>query len=96
MIRSMVDKERPDFIAITGDIVSGQAWDRLSGHFWEHNYTMLAELLGELQVPYGLVPGFHDFEADLNSKQMLEVEGKFKYAASVPNFFDYYGHQVLH
>lgn len=27
---------------------------------------------------------------------MLEIEGKYKYAASLPNFFDYYGHPVLH
>jgi len=47
-IRSLVGKEKPDFIAITGDIVSGQAWDRIHPSFWEHNYNMLAHTLEEL------------------------------------------------
>lgn len=44
----MVHKERPDFIAVTGDIVSGQAWDREQPAFWETNYSMLAHTLEEL------------------------------------------------
>ena len=27
---------------------------------------------------------------------MLEVEGKHRFSASMPNFYEYYGHQVLH
>ena len=95
-IRSLVAKENPDFIAITGDIVSGQAWDRLQPNFWEHNYNMVAHVLEELQVPYGIVPGYHDFEADIISSSMLDIEAKKKYAVSVPNFFEYFGNRVLH
>jgi len=53
---------------------------------------MLAHTLEELQIPYGIVPGYHDFEADISSDAMLEIEGKYRYAASLPNFYDYYGH----
>ena len=28
MIINLIEKEKPDFIAITGDLVSGQGWDR--------------------------------------------------------------------
>ena len=35
MIKSLIGKEQPDFIAITGDVVSGQAWDRYEEKFWE-------------------------------------------------------------
>ena len=27
MIRSLIQKENPDFIAVTGDLISGTAWD---------------------------------------------------------------------
>eukprot|EP00353_Schmidingerella_taraikaensis_P002802 CAMPEP_0185582124 /NCGR_PEP_ID=MMETSP0434-20130131/19878_1 /TAXON_ID=626734 ORGANISM="Favella taraikaensis, Strain Fe Narragansett Bay" /NCGR_SAMPLE_ID=MMETSP0434 /ASSEMBLY_ACC=CAM_ASM_000379 /LENGTH=260 /DNA_ID=CAMNT_0028200849 /DNA_START=55 /DNA_END=837 /DNA_ORIENTATION=+ len=95
-IRSLVGKEKPDFIAITGDIVSGQAWDRIHPSFWEHNYNMLAHTLEELLGAYGIVPGYHDFEADIDSKAMLEIEARYKYAVSLPNFFDYHGNSMLH
>ena len=42
MIKSLILKEQPDFIAITGDVVSGQAWDRYEKKFWEKHYKPLA------------------------------------------------------
>jgi predicted MPP superfamily phosphohydrolase len=75
MIRSLCEKERPDFVAITGDLISGQAWDRQEPHFWERHYVMIAETLTNLQVPWGMVPGFHDFEADATQAKMMELEG---------------------
>ena len=74
MIRSLVSKEQPDFIAITGDVVSGQAWDREEKKFWEKHYKPLAKTLANLEVPWGLVPGYHDFETDINANKMLELE----------------------
>ena len=66
MIKSLITKEQPDFIAITGDVVSGQAWDRYEERFWESHYKPLAATLTNLSVPWGLLPGFHDFETDIN------------------------------
>lgn len=34
----MIEKEQPDFIAVTGDIVSGQAWNSEDEKFWERYY----------------------------------------------------------
>ena len=96
MIRSLIGKEQPDFIAITGDVVSGQSWDRFEQNFWERHYKPLADTLASLQVPWGLVPGFHDFETDLNSDGMMALEQKQKYAASMPNYADYYGKDMYH
>jgi len=95
-IRSLVAKENPDFIAITGDIVSGQAWDRQQPHFWEHNYNLVAHALNELQVPYGIVPGYHDFEAGIDSKAMLEIEARHRYAVSLPNYFMFNNTPMIH
>ena len=96
LIKSLITKEKPDFIAVTGDIVSGQSWDREEPRFWESNYEKLALTLTNLEVPWGMVPGYHDFEADIGAHAMQELEGKKKYAASMPNFYDYYGHKMYH
>ena len=96
MIKSLIGKEQPDFIAITGDVVSGQAWDRYEEKFWEKHYKPLASTLANLKVPWGLVPGFHDFETNINSQDMLELEQKQKFAASMPNYYEFYGKPMQH
>ena len=96
MIRSLIGKEKPDFIAITGDIVSGQAWDRQTPRFWERYYTPLATTLTNEQVPWGIVPGFHDYEADLNSQNMLEIEAQQRYSASLPNYYHMFDRKMHH
>ena len=67
-IQDMIRKEEPDFVAVTGDIVSGFAWDHYSGEqdFWKHNFAKLHTILDTEQIPYGIVPGYHDFEADVD------------------------------
>ena len=86
IIKSLIGKENPDFIAITGDIVSGQAWDHDSNNFWNSHYRPLADWLTGLQTPWAIVPGFHDFEADINQHEMLQLEANHKYSATMPNF----------
>lgn len=70
----MIEKEQPDFIAITGDIVSGQAWDLEETKFWEKHYDILAKTLVNYDTPWGIVPGYHDFESDLGQQAMLDLE----------------------
>lgn len=91
MIEHLIDKEQPDFIAITGDIVSGQAWDQKSKDFWKTHYKYLADILTMKSVPWGIVPGFHDFEADVDLYEMMEIDGDYKYSVALPNYFEYYG-----
>ena len=45
MIVKMIEKEQPDFVAVTGDIVSGQSWDHTSDRFWERHWRKLADTL---------------------------------------------------
>ena len=75
LIESLIGKEQPDFVAITGDIVSGMSWDRKDAHsgFWQENYNLLAELLTGKQIPWGIVPGYHDFEGDINVFEMMQL-----------------------
>lgn len=83
-------------MAITGDIVSGQAWDRESPDFWVKHYKTLALEFTFHKIPYGIVPGYHDFEADANQTMMQDEEAKWKYAASLPNFYEHYGKPMHH
>ena len=76
MIRQMIEKEQPDFVAITGDLVSGQAWDTEETQFWERHYHPLAQTLVNLDTPYGIVPGYHDYEGDIGQVEMLALESK--------------------
>lgn len=96
MIRSIADKEKPDFVAITGDIVSGQAWDHEETQFWERHYRLIADTLKSLDIPWGIVPGYHDFEADASPKHMMDIEAQEKYSTSLPNFYDHYGKEMYH
>lgn len=95
LVDNLIIKERPDFVAITGDIVSGQGWDREYLNFWETHYNLIANELTRHKIPFGIVPGYHDFEADLTQHDMLEVEGKHMYAASMPNYYDYFGESLF-
>lgn len=38
MIGLLIQKEQPDYVAITGDIVSGQSWDLEQKDFWLQHY----------------------------------------------------------
>ena len=71
--------------------MSGQAWDRTEEKFWEKHYRFLAITLSSLNTPWGIVPGFHDFESDLGQKAMMDLEMQEKYAVSTPNYYMYYG-----
>ena len=74
-IQDMIRKEQPDFVAVTGDIVSGFAWDENSGRkdFWKHNFAKLHSILDAEEIAYGIVPGYTDFEADVDQDGMMEI-----------------------
>lgn len=96
MIGSFIEKERPDFVAITGDIVSGQSWDMEEKNFWLDHYKKLANQLSSYKIPWAFVPGYHDFEADINVYDMLKAQTSFEYSMSLPNFYEHYGSEIYH
>ena len=72
MIREIIRKEDPDFIAITGDLISGQMYDYSDEEkgFWEHYYNEFFSVMNNYDIPWGFVPGFHDYETNLTDDQM--------------------------
>ena len=71
----MLRKETPDFVAVTGDIVSGFMWNQSKGEpdFWKRNFAKMATILEADGIPFGIVPGWHDFDADVDQDQMMEI-----------------------
>jgi len=61
-IAGVIHRETPDFVAITGDLVSGQFHSNRE-LFWETLYFHLANVFEHNQQPWAWVPGAHDFEA---------------------------------
>lgn len=77
MINSVIRKEEPDFIAITGDIVSGQMYDVSDERSWvEWSATQQRKLLDNLHgLPFAWVPGFHDLETHNSEAHINDTIG---------------------
>ena len=64
MIKMIVEKEEVDFIAVTGDLVSGQMDEHEERDYWYRHIQGLESQFKDVEVPWGFVPGYHDYEAD--------------------------------
>ena len=53
--------EHPDFVAFTGDMVTGYNWDGTKGWF-ERIWKLFTKVVTENKIPYGYVLGNHDVE----------------------------------
>ena len=73
----LINYESPDLIAITGDFVSGYAWNHSSGWFKDHFNYGLQPILSS-QIPWSYLLGNHDDQADWDRSQIIG------YAASLP------------
>lgn len=71
--RAVLEAEKPDLVVLSGDMVSGYAWDRRNGWF-EKRWKQLTEVLIELGYPWATVLGNHDDEADLTRWEIVELE----------------------
>ena len=94
----MIRKETPDFVAVTGDIVSGFMWDQSKGEedFWEKNFAKLHTVLEANEIPFGFVPGFHDFEADADQDAMMDMCRDIDYCVGKYNPYQHIGRNLHH
>lgn len=53
-------------------------------------------MLTSFKTPWGFVPGYHDFEADINSYTMMKAQTEYEYATVIPNFYSHYGSEIYH
>lgn len=71
--RRILAKEQPDLVILTGDQVSGYAWDGRKGWFAKQWTNVVAELHAA-GIPYLTVLGNHDDEADLSRDEIFKLE----------------------
>jgi len=60
----LIELSQPDLVVITGDIVSGYAWDGASQFFFQDNWRKFSWPFTVTKTPYALVLGNHDAEAN--------------------------------
>uniref|UniRef100_A0A7S1SNL2 Calcineurin-like phosphoesterase domain-containing protein n=1 Tax=Tetraselmis chuii TaxID=63592 RepID=A0A7S1SNL2_9CHLO len=62
-------------VLLSGDMVSGNLWERLGRpkHFYQRRWEQLVAPLKRAGVPYAVVLGNHDGEADLSRRQVVEL-----------------------
>jgi len=94
----MIRKETPDFVAVTGDIVSGFAWDQSKGasNFWKDNFAKFYTIMEANEIPFGFVPGYTDFEADVDQDAMMDLAKQHDYCVAKYNPYQHNGRNLHH
>ena len=83
-MRKLVQAEDPDFIAFTGDMVSGRlqklgylptgfSWNKSQG-WYEAMWHRWTKVIYETKKPYCYTLGNHDSEADLNRQEIVKLD----------------------
>ncbi|CAL8463973.1 g3508 [Coccomyxa elongata] len=73
VIANLLSYEQPDLAVLSGDMVSGFAWDGTNGWF-EKRFRQLIKPIAAAGVPYALILGNHDDEADLSREQIVLLD----------------------
>jgi hypothetical protein len=74
LVEKLINFTKPDLVIVTGDSVSGYAWDNLNKTFYEDCWKEWTSPMIKLQVPYAYTLGNHDDQADLSRKQIIDLD----------------------
>ena len=66
MVSDILDWEKPDLVVVTGDVVSGFAWNYWTRPWLALHYTNFTKVLTEKGYHWATTAGNHDTQADLN------------------------------
>ena len=64
-IEAILGFEKPDFVANTGDVISGYMWNGEDPNWAQIHYSKMMNKLSELGYNWGSTAGNHDSQADL-------------------------------
>jgi hypothetical protein len=65
LIKNLIDWEDPDVIIVTGDVVSGYAWDEKTRPWASIQYAKMADAITSKGKYWATAAGNHDEEGDL-------------------------------
>ena len=77
VMRKILESEKPDLVAVTGDVVSGYLWDGHTKPWFPLKYKKFAEIMQEYNQKWAFTAGNHDSEADYNRLQVLDEDRKY-------------------
>jgi 3',5'-cyclic AMP phosphodiesterase CpdA len=70
----LIKRVKPDLVIITGDAVSGYEWDKKESGFYEKYWRQFSSVYQNLSIKYAFTLGNHDTDADLNAKQVGDLD----------------------
>jgi 3',5'-cyclic AMP phosphodiesterase CpdA len=76
-MRNIIRWEKPDLVAVTGDIVSEYAWDQKTRPWMAERYSRFAKIMDEEGVPFATAIGNHDHGTDLSMHEVLHLDMSF-------------------
>jgi hypothetical protein len=77
--------EKPDFISVTGDTLSGYYWDGREEHFTQKRYGRFADVIEEMGYPWAFTAGNHDSQGDMTRQQLSEFDRSYSWSMTQPN-----------
>lgn len=66
LLLDIIAAENPDLVVVTGDVISGYAWDKKTRPWGEIQYRKFADTMTKAGVRWALTAGNHDEDADLS------------------------------
>ena len=78
----MKKKVNPDLVILTGDMVSGYAWNGKNKNFYQNCWKNFTQPMKESKVFYCLTLGNHDSQANLNRNEIMKLDMTNPYSLS--------------
>lgn len=85
VMRTVLETEKPDFVVVTGDVVSGYAWDGKTPGWFAQVYKNFTIPLYEHNMHWAFTAGNHDSQADLTREEISEVDRSYNLSVTLPN-----------
>jgi predicted MPP superfamily phosphohydrolase len=76
----LINLTNPDLVVVTGDSVSGYAWDGMNSTFYKDCWDSWTKAMRKLKIPYAYTLGNHDDQADLSRKQIVDLDSTHNYS----------------
>ncbi len=80
LISGLIDKVGPDLVILTGDMISGFAWNRISKDFFISNWKKFTDIFTEKNTYYAYVLGNHDRQGDFDNEAIKNLENSHPYS----------------
>ncbi|CAM4129268.1 metallophosphoesterase family protein [Lederbergia lenta] len=76
LISEIIQKEMPDLIAITGDLI----WSEADGA--GQSYRRVLDHISQWDIPFAIVYGNHDSEANITREELHEIQEGYQHSLS--------------